>query len=218
MPGLTRTEAGEPGSTGEPSLQILHPFATVTIERCVLGPIVAVDGATVSVKDSIIDADTPEGVAYAGDAAFGAALRLDDSTVIGRVRATRVDISNSLVVARLPEPPAANDGWPGPVWRSGADQLRPVQRYAAESRVPRRYRVEPTQPSHRPHFTSLRYGDPGYAPLQTSTPDTIRHRRRRRERDGRHPYLHQPQRETNLRLRLDEYLPFDLEAGFIYAS
>ena len=30
--------------------------------------------------------------------------------------------------------------------------------------------------------------------------------------------LHQPQRETNLRLRLDEYLRFGLEAGFFYAT
>ena len=30
--------------------------------------------------------------------------------------------------------------------------------------------------------------------------------------------LYQPQRETNLRLRLDEYLRFGLEAGFFYAT
>jgi len=30
--------------------------------------------------------------------------------------------------------------------------------------------------------------------------------------------LFQPQRETNLRVRLDEYLRFGLEAGIIYVS
>jgi hypothetical protein len=30
--------------------------------------------------------------------------------------------------------------------------------------------------------------------------------------------LYQPQRETNLRIRLDEYLRYGLEAGFFYAT
>ena len=30
--------------------------------------------------------------------------------------------------------------------------------------------------------------------------------------------LKQPQRESNLRIRLDEYLPFSLEAGLIYVT
>jgi hypothetical protein len=30
--------------------------------------------------------------------------------------------------------------------------------------------------------------------------------------------LYQPQRETNLRVRLDEYLRYGLEAGFFYAT
>jgi len=30
--------------------------------------------------------------------------------------------------------------------------------------------------------------------------------------------LYEPQRETNLRIRLDEYLRYGLEAGFFYAT
>ena len=30
--------------------------------------------------------------------------------------------------------------------------------------------------------------------------------------------LKQPQRESNLRIRLDEYLPFGLDAGLIYVT
>ena len=30
--------------------------------------------------------------------------------------------------------------------------------------------------------------------------------------------LHQPQRESNLRVRLDEYLRFGLEAGWFFAT
>ena len=75
-----------------------------------------------------------------------------------------------------------------------------------------------SQPWHRPHFTSLRYGDPGYAQLRVSTPDAIRRGADDEGEMGVTHHLHQPQRETNLRLRLDEYLRFGLEAGFIYAS
>jgi hypothetical protein len=35
---------------------------------------------------------------------------------------------------------------------------------------------------------------------------------------GVYHHLHQPQRETNLRVRLDEYLRFGLEAGISYAT
>jgi hypothetical protein len=220
VPGLTRTEAGEPGTPAAPSLEILHPFAEVTIERCILGSIVAVDGATVTVTDSVVDAGAPDEVAYTGDGdKFGAQLRIDESTVVGRVRATRVDISNSLLVARLPDPPPATGAWPAPVWvqRRQVGCVR-FSYVPPGSRVPRRYRDQPTEPWHRPHFTSLRYGDPGYAQLRVSAPDAIRRGADDEGEMGVTHYLHQPQRETNLRMRLDEYLRFGLEAGFIYAS
>ena len=35
---------------------------------------------------------------------------------------------------------------------------------------------------------------------------------------GAYCQLKQPQRESNLRIRLDEYLPFGLEAGLIYVT
>jgi hypothetical protein len=35
---------------------------------------------------------------------------------------------------------------------------------------------------------------------------------------GAFNHLMQPQREANLRLRLEEYLPFGLEAGLIYVT
>jgi hypothetical protein len=35
---------------------------------------------------------------------------------------------------------------------------------------------------------------------------------------GAFNHLKQPQRETNLRVRLGEYLPFGLEAGFVYVT
>ncbi|HET8680658.1 MAG TPA: hypothetical protein VFM54_02110, partial [Micromonosporaceae bacterium] len=237
VPGLARTGAGEPAVPAAASLLVLHPFAQVTLERCVLGPVVAVDGAQVTVRDCVLDAGGPGAVAYAGRAVPtggglrkvtgpadaeagtgltpGAALRLDEVTVIGRVHAARLDVSNSLLVAHLP--PA--DPWPAPVWA----QRRQVGcvRFSflpPQSRTPPRYRCQPTEPANRPRFTSLRFGDPGYAQLRPTTPDAIRRGADDEGEMGVTHYLHEPQREANLRIRLDEYLRFGLEAGFIYAS
>ena len=69
-----------------------------------------------------------------------------------------------------------------------------------------------------PHFTSLRYGDPGYAQLRRATDASIREGADDGGEIGvMHP-LHQPQRETNLRIRLDEYLRFGLHAGIFYVT
>jgi hypothetical protein len=70
----------------------------------------------------------------------------------------------------------------------------------------------------RPHFTSRRYGDAAYLQLAAITPKAIRHGA---DDEGEIGLLHplaQPQREANLRIRLDEYLRFGLAAGIFYAT
>jgi hypothetical protein len=89
-----------------------------------------------------------------------------------------------------------------------------------QSIVPRRYHCLPdaAQPNVRPHFTSLRYADPGYCQLQLATPQGIREGADDGGEMGVMHALFQPQRETNLRIRLDEYLRFGLHAGLYYAT
>jgi hypothetical protein len=101
------------------------------------------------------------------------------------------------------------------------------------SQTPRRYRCQPdralegvTGPDARtrirdrlrPSFTSARYGDPGYAQLGQSCAKEIRAGAEDGAEMGAFARLEQPQRETNLRVRLQEYLPFGLEAGLIYVT
>ena len=69
-----------------------------------------------------------------------------------------------------------------------------------------------------PRFTSLRFGDPAYLQLSTATPDAIRRGADDESEMGVTHLLYTPQRESNLLLRLDEYLRFGLEAGFFYAT
>jgi len=69
-----------------------------------------------------------------------------------------------------------------------------------------------------PRFTTLRYGTAAYAQLRTSTPAAVRRGADDESEMGAFHELHAPQREANLRIRLDEYLRFGLEAGIFYAS
>jgi hypothetical protein len=70
----------------------------------------------------------------------------------------------------------------------------------------------------RPSFTSTYYGDPSYAQLDLTTAEELRTGAEDGSEMGVFSYLKQPQREANLRHRLEEYLPFGLEAGLIYVT
>ncbi|MFY9820644.1 MAG: hypothetical protein WAM82_04630 [Thermoanaerobaculia bacterium] len=69
-----------------------------------------------------------------------------------------------------------------------------------------------------PSYTAAHYGLPAYAQLHLTCPLQIRTGAEDGSEMGAFCHLKQPQREANLRLRLEEYLPFGLEAGFIYVT
>jgi hypothetical protein len=69
-----------------------------------------------------------------------------------------------------------------------------------------------------PSFTSLHYGDPAYAQLSQNCAEEITTGAENGAEMGAFNHLMQPQRAANLRIRLEEYLPFGLEAGLIYVT
>jgi hypothetical protein len=69
-----------------------------------------------------------------------------------------------------------------------------------------------------PSFTATKYGEPAYAQLHLACPQQIRTGAEDGSEMGAFCHLKQPQRETNLRIRLEEYLPFGLDAGIIYVT
>ncbi len=69
-----------------------------------------------------------------------------------------------------------------------------------------------------PAFTGIHYGLPAYAQLAIACPAQIKTGAEDGSEMGAFSFLKQPQRETNLRVRLQEYLPFGLEAGLIYVT
>jgi hypothetical protein len=238
VPGLTRTVDGSPGSTGVASLIVLHPFASVTLDHCIVGPVVAVDGAEVTANDSVIDAGSDNAIAMCGRPAPtggglgtvsnaadrqvgngltpGGQLSLDACTVVGKISASRLDVSNSLLLANRTGP---TDPWPHPI-RAERRQVGCIRFSFVPpgSRTPRRFHCAGADPAHIPQFTSQRYGDPGYLQLRPGTHPAIRSGASDENEMGVTHQLHEPQRETNVKLRLDEYLRYGLEAGLFYAT
>lgn len=70
----------------------------------------------------------------------------------------------------------------------------------------------------RPEYTSELYGQPAYLQLSIKAPVEILTGAEDGSEMGAWSHLKQPQREANLRHRLEEYLPFGLEAGLIYET
>lgn len=219
VPGRTLTPAGEPGSAGAASLLIEHPFAKVTIESCIVGALQVATDAECSVADSIVDANAATNPAYEGPAgAAGAPLTMNECTVLGKLHAQRFEhVSNSLLVARL----AAADPWPAAVWaeRTQVGCVR-FSWLPADSIAPRRHRCLPSseQPRVAPQFNALRYADAAYMQLRLTTPAALLTGADDEGEIGVMHALQQPQRESNLRVRLDEYLRFGLHAGIFYVT
>lgn len=211
-----------PPQAPAPRLRIEVEGVIVEIDRCILGPIRAVAGAQVHITNSIIDASSTTAVAYSGlsEAEPGARLRIENSTVIGKVFTETMQLaSNSIFLADLDEP----DTWTAPV---RAERLQQgCVRFSfipPGSLLPSPHRCQPATAAEiarvRPSFTSNRFGDAGYCQLSQSCVTEITRGADDQVEMGAFHSLYQPRREANLRAALKEYLRFGLEAGIFYAS
>jgi hypothetical protein len=198
------------------------PNVTVEINHCILGAMRVAEGSDVRIADSILDATSDAGVAYAqtDGASAGGPLRLVNATVIGKVHTVLFSlVSNAILLARLD----AADAWTAPVRAERRQEGCVRFSYVpTDAVVPRRFRCQPERASEavrcRPQFTSLRYGESGYGQLALRSAREIRTGADDEAEMGAFHGLFQPQRETNLRVRLAEYLRFGLEAGIFYAT
>ena len=140
--------------------------------------------------------------------------------MIGKVHATELTlVSNSILLARL----ATADTWSSPVQSERRQQG--CMRFSFvpfESTTPKRYRCQPTASENstrvRPELKSTKYGDPAYCQLSARCASEIFAGADDGAEMGAFHDLLQPQRAAHLRLRLDEYSPFSLETGIIYAT
>jgi hypothetical protein len=195
-----------------PSLFVDLPNVTIEIDHCISGGLRVHERSGLSITDSIVDATDVLAAAFAAanGADAGGTLQIADSTVIGTMHTLELQLaSNSIFMADV---------------RSEKKQEGCVRfcYLPLTSIVPRRYRCQPEDDSQalrvRPQFTSLRYGDPGYGQLALRTAAEIRTGADDEAEMGVFHELYEPQRETNLRVRLAEYLRFGLEAGIFYVT
>ena len=213
----------------------LNTELRVELAFSITGPIrLPSDAEGLFALDSVIDgAGTP---AIAGEAGgTGPAVRLERTTVRGATRVRQIDLATEVIF----------DG-PVDAERIQVGCVR-FSWVPPGSRTPRRYRCQPdlaearaveeaeaaggsltdaardairtrVRRRVRPEYTSEVYGQPAYLQLSLGGPGEIATGAEDGSEIGAYCHLKQPQREANLRLRLDEYLPFGLEAGIIYVT
>lgn len=221
VPGLGLDANGDAVSPGAASLVVERPGVAVEIDHAIVGTLRVDPDARVIAADSIIDANESGSLAYCApdDVSAGGEVSLDACTVVGRINTSAVgEISNSLLVARR-EP-----GNPLPAVHAVQRQTGCVRftYLPFDSLVPRRFRCQPEsaegETNVAPRFTSLRYGVAAYAQLARATVDEIRRGADDESEMGAFHALYAPQRETNLQIRLREYLRVGLAAGIFYET
>ena len=221
VPGRTLDRSGAAESPGAVSLLVERPGTRLELSHVIAGALRVHAAARASAADSILDATAPDLMVYAApdDVSPGGALSLDACTAIGKINADSMGlVSNSLLVAR----PVNGDPLPA---------VHAVRRQTGcvrftflpfASLVPRRHRCQPEsaegESNVAPRFTSLSYGVAAYAQLARSTPDEVRRGADDESEMGAFHALYAPQREANLRTRLDEFLRVGLAAGIFYES
>jgi hypothetical protein len=242
IPGLTLDEDGYPEDPDQASIIVSGTDVTDTslsISRSILGPLeLPTECRSLTVSDSIVDAPLAKGAADparaaiaadAGATTAGPVTTLERVTIFGEVFVKELTLASEMIFVH---PVRAERRQTGCVRFS----------YVAQgSQTPRRYLCQPDlaisnreqelDPAPltsaerdkiilrvRPQFTSKRYGQPAYAQLSSACAREIRTGAEDGSEMGVFSFLQGPQREANLRIALDEYLRFGLEAGIIFVT
>jgi hypothetical protein len=243
VPGQALDEEGYPKNPAEPSLLVTGidvTDLTVAVERSILGAIeMPAECKSLQITHSIVDASRPQNADNPVRAAIGVGITdpgpvttLEGVTVFGEVFVKVLELASNVIFT-------------SPVYaerrQEGCVRFSLVP---SGSRTPRRFQSQPdlalaarakamgftsaaalpleeyeeTTWRVRAQFTSLRYGTPAYAQLAQVCAGEIRTGAEDRSEMGAFCMLQQPQREANLRVALEEYLRFGLEAGIFYVT
>ena len=240
VPGLSpefQTE-GILARDAAPKIVVSAPNVNIKIDHSIVGALRVADTSRARITNSIVDAGAETNVAYAAlddasgggtlnDAFAGGALETENTTIIGRMHAIKIELaSNTIFLASF----KAGESWPVSVGAKNAPVVADrVQEGCVRfsyvppgSQVPRLFRCQPQDVENvarvRPVFNSVRYGDADYSQLSTHCAIEIKEGADDGAEMGAFHDLYQPQRVANLRARLDEYLRFGLEAGIFFAS
>jgi len=227
----------EPGRPAEPSLELTNLRTRVRIEHSIVGSIqvhedeVQIDPIPIAISDSIIDATGGSRQAIAAPASTWAhvTLTIRRSTVFGIIDVHAIELAENCLFNHCVN-----------VARRQIGCMRFCY-VPPGCRTPRRYRCQPdgviaavkdrvTDPIKqaaeiagellrvRPQLGSARYGKPTYAQLGPGcAPEIVRGADDESEMGAFHD-LFQPQREANLRARLEEYTPAGMDVDIVFES
>ena len=230
-----------PSHATEPSLELDDSSQCVRIEHSIIGSIqvnrdeVREDPCQIYISDSIVDATSPDGIAVGAPEKLCAysILNIKRCTVFGQVQTHAIELAENSIFLGVMRDCRRQQG---------------CMRFCyvtAGSRTPRRYECQPDlvekavralaqqdnlsvaeqnvlliqeRTRLKPVFNSTRYGRPTYCQLSGFCAPEITQGADDQSEMGVFHDLYQPQRETNLRTRLNEYTPAGMSAGIIFAS
>jgi hypothetical protein len=232
VPGWSLDTSGAPQFGAQPNLIAEPAGLTVTARKSILGVIRAGEFVNLKAFDTIIDATDPtnvaitdlDGIAGVGSLTLGGIDPLDGSdapphgcTVVGKVHAVLLTlVSDSIVWAGLGKADSWTTGLIADRKQEGCVRFSFLP---AGAKTPRRFEcIERTIAGPQPIFFAFRYGRPGYVKLLASTPDVVRRGADDGGEMGAFHFVLAPLRETDLRVRMQEYLPVGLEFGIIYQN
>ncbi len=243
VPGWDIDHGCEPQYSSKDSLFLLNTKARVSISHSIVGSIqvrqdeITTDPIQLTVSDSIIDAtsDEEEAIGEPGCPVAHAIVTIRRSTVIGEVQTHAIELAENSIftgtvtVARrqigcmrfcyVPHgsrTPRRYNCQPDLVEKPIREQRR--RNEIDEAQMLRR--LEDERLRVRPQFTGAppRYGTPEYCQLADVCAEEIKRGADDESEMGAFHDLYQPQREANLRSRLEEYTPAGMDAGIFFAS
>jgi hypothetical protein len=231
VPGWTLAPNGttelnhSPANPLPPTLQLASAALQFSAVSSILGGIRSNALATVTLTGSILDATDPAFSVYEvvppatstpkTAATGGASLTLNACTVLGRVHASLLSlVTNTIFWAFEPKG--------GPSGLVSDRKQKGCVRYSflpCDAVTPPPYDcVNQAIAAPQPLFVTTLYGQPGYMKLLPCTDPSIRRGADDGSEMGVYHSLLAPQREDDLKIRLQEYLPVGLESGLIYQT
>ena len=233
----------QPMRPTEPSLELDEAPNCVRIEHSIIGAIqinrdeVQEDPCRIYISDSILDATSPKSIALGAPEKLCAFSILDirRCTVFGQVQTHAITLAENCIFMGVIQDCRRQQGCmrfcyvtPGsrtpkrfecqPDLVEKAIIAQAQQDSPSLSNAIRNALLQQARARVEPEFNSIRYGKPTYCQLSDHCAAEITTGADDESEMGVFHDLYQPQREANLRARLDEYTPADMNAGVIYAS
>jgi hypothetical protein len=222
VPGLALTSEGAPATPDATSLalavastgELLVKMRQSITGRLALRPTGSTANASLTVEDSILDSAGGTKPALETGSARLARVTVLGATQVATLHATDTFFTGTITAERTQEGCCRYSFVPPGSVAPRCYRCQP-QLTLREAPVAEHPRI---LASLEPAFASVRYGEAGYAQLARTCPERLRAGGTEESEMGAFHALRQPHREANLRVSLEEYLRFGLEAGIHFIT